>query len=113
VQKFQFESSYRPTCYQTAAIEAMVRNIKSQQNEQALLSVTGKGKTFTMENVVQQIQRPTLVLRHNKTLAAQLYNEFKQFLPNNEVHYFVSNFDSYQPEASSNNVSTRYSVGIL
>lgn len=99
MQKFQLESNYQPTGDQPAAIESLTRNIQAQQNEQVLLGVTGSGKTFTMANVVQQIQRPTLVLSHNKTLAAQLYNEFKQFFPNNAVHYFVSYFDYYQPEA--------------
>lgn len=99
MQKFQLESNYQPTGDQPAAIEALTRNIQAQQNEQVLLGVTGSGKTFTMANVVQQIQRPTLVLSHNKTLAAQLYSEFKQFFPNNAVHYFVSYFDYYQPEA--------------
>ena len=73
--------------------------MKSGQREQVLLGVTGSGKTFTMANVINQIQKPTLVLAHNKTLAAQLYNEFKEFFPNNSVHYFVSYFDYYQPEA--------------
>jgi excinuclease ABC subunit B len=99
VQKFQLESKYKPTGDQPTAIAALTEQLNAGEREQTLLGVTGSGKTFTMANVVQQIQRPTLVLSHNKTLAAQLYNEFKQFFPNNAVHYFVSYFDYYQPEA--------------
>jgi excinuclease ABC subunit B len=99
VQKFQLESKYKPTGDQPAAIAELVKHLNAGEKEQTLLGVTGSGKTFTMANVIQQIQRPTLVLSHNKTLAAQLYNEFKQFFPNNAVHYFVSYFDYYQPEA--------------
>lgn len=84
---------------QPKAIEALVAGLNAGEKEQVLLGVTGSGKTFTMANIVAQTQRPTLVLAHNKTLAAQLYNEFKQFFPNNAVHYFVSYFDYYQPEA--------------
>lgn len=84
---------------QPAAIDALTRGLTKGEKEQVLLGVTGSGKTFTMANVVQNLQKPTLVLSHNKTLAAQLYNEFKQFFPNNAVHYFVSYFDYYQPEA--------------
>lgn len=98
-EKFELQTEYQPTGDQPKAIKALVDAINAGQKEQVLLGVTGSGKTFTMANVVQQTQRPTLVLAHNKTLAAQLYNEFKQFFPNNAVHYFVSYFDYYQPEA--------------
>lgn len=84
---------------QPAAIQALTDNLGKNVNEQTLLGVTGSGKTFTMANVIQNVQKTTLVLSHNKTLAAQLYSEFKQFFPENEVHYFVSYFDYYQPEA--------------
>lgn len=97
--KFELQAKYKPAGDQPKAIDALVAGLKNRTTEQTLLGVTGSGKTFTMANVVQQLQRPTLVLAHNKTLAAQLYNEFKQFFPNNAVHYFVSYFDYYQPEA--------------
>ncbi len=97
--KFRLTSKYKPTGDQPKAIEALVKGLNQDAKEQTLLGVTGSGKTFTMANVVLQVQKPTLVLAHNKTLAAQLYNEFKQFFPNNAVHYFVSYFDYYQPEA--------------
>ncbi len=97
--KFNLKSDYRPTGDQPMAIEKLVSSIKAGQKQQTLLGVTGSGKTFTMANVIEKVQRPTLVLSHNKTLAAQLYNEFKQFFPENAVHYFVSYFDYYQPEA--------------
>lgn len=96
---FKLRSDYKPTGDQPAAIELLSRNLASGVNEQVLLGVTGSGKTFSMANVIQETQRPTLVLSHNKTLAAQLYNEFKKFFPDNAVHYFVSYFDYYQPEA--------------
>jgi excinuclease ABC subunit B len=99
VSKFKIASEYKPTGDQPAAIEVLTKNLKSGTKEQTLLGVTGSGKTFTMANVVQNVQRPTLVMCHNKTLAAQLYSEFKQFFPDNAVHYFVSYFDYYQPEA--------------
>lgn len=97
--KFKLTSKYQPTGDQPKAIEKLVKGLDDGTKEQTLLGVTGSGKTFTMANVVQEVQKPTLVLAHNKTLAAQLYNEFKQFFPNNAVHYFVSYFDYYQPEA--------------
>src|SRR5690606_2734389 len=84
---------------QPAAIEALTKGLRGGVREQTLLGVTGSGKTFTMANVIQNIQKPTLVISHNKTLAAQLYSEFKRFFPDNAVHYFVSYFDYYQPEA--------------
>ena len=77
----------------------LVDGLKKGEHEQTLLGVTGSGKTFTMANIIQATQKPTLILAHNKTLAAQLYGEFKKFFPENEVHYFVSYFDYYQPEA--------------
>ncbi len=97
--KFELSSDYEPTGDQPKAIAALTKNILSGEKEQTLLGVTGSGKTFTMANVIQNVQRPTLVVSHNKTLAAQLYEEFKRFFPNNAVHYFVSYFDYYQPEA--------------
>ncbi len=96
---FKLQSPYRPTGDQPQAIQALVEGIRQGQECQTLLGVTGSGKTFTIANVIEQIQRPTLVLSHNKTLAAQLYNEFKQFFPDNAVEYFVSYYDYYQPEA--------------
>jgi len=96
---FQLESDFQPTGDQPEAIKQLVNGILSEEKHQTLLGVTGSGKTFTVANVVAQINRPTLVLAHNKTLAAQLYSEFKQFFPNNAVEYFVSYYDYYQPEA--------------
>jgi excinuclease ABC subunit B len=98
-QQFRLESPYKPTGDQPTAIKQLVAGLEAGDKEQTLLGVTGSGKTFTMANIIQQRQVPTLVLAHNKTLAAQLYSEFKQFFPDNEVHYFVSYFDYYQPEA--------------
>ena len=97
--KFQVVSDYKPTGDQPQAIEKLVQGVNEGERFQTLLGVTGSGKTFTVANVIQQVQRPTLVLAHNKTLAAQLYSEFKQFFPNNAVEYFVSYYDYYQPEA--------------
>lgn len=97
--KFKLSSKYQPQGDQPAAIEQITELLRKGQKEQTLLGVTGSGKTFTMANVIQNIQKPTLVLSHNKTLAAQLYSEFKNFFPDNAVHYFVSYFDYYQPEA--------------
>ncbi len=96
---FQLVSPFEPAGDQPQAIEALVSGLKEGRRDQVLMGVTGSGKTFTMANVVQQLQRPTLVLSHNKTLAAQLYSEFKEFFPHNAVHYFVSYYDYYQPEA--------------
>jgi excinuclease ABC subunit B len=98
-QKFQLETKYQPTGDQPSAIAQLVSGLEKGEREQTLLGVTGSGKTFTMANIIQNRQVPTLVLAHNKTLAAQLYSEFKSFFPTNEVHYFVSYFDYYQPEA--------------
>ena len=98
-RQFKLKSKYEPTGDQPTAIEQLVGGLNAGEKEQTLLGVTGSGKTFTMANIIQSQQKPTLVLAHNKTLAAQLYGEFKQFFPENEVHYFVSYFDYYQPEA--------------
>ena len=97
--KFKLVSKYQPTGDQPAAIRQLVDGVNRGIHEQTLLGVTGSGKTFTMANIIEQTQRPTLILAHNKTLAAQLYSEFREFFPENEVHYFVSYFDYYQPEA--------------
>src|SRR5437762_4281114 len=97
--EFQLVSEFAPAGDQPQAIEALVKGLKVGKRDQVLLGVTGSGKTFTMANVIQAMQRPTLVLSHNKTLAAQLYGEFKEFFPNNAVAYFVSYYDYYQPEA--------------
>lgn len=96
---FQLQADYEPTGDQPQAIAALVRSIQSGNRYQTLLGVTGSGKTFTVANIIQKVQRPTLVISHNKTLAAQLYSEFKNFFPNNAVEYFVSYYDYYQPEA--------------
>ncbi len=92
-------SDYQPQGDQPAAIAKLTEGLEKGEKNQVLLGVTGSGKTFTMANLIQNTQKPTLVLSHNKTLAAQLYNEFRLFFPNNAVHYFVSYFDYYQPEA--------------
>jgi len=97
--KFKIESEFNPTGDQPQAIKQLVNGITSNEKYQTLLGVTGSGKTFTVANVIEEVQRPTLVLAHNKTLAAQLYSEFKQFFPDNAVEYFVSYYDYYQPEA--------------
>lgn len=97
--KFQVVSEYQPTGDQPQAIEKLANGILNGEKYQTLLGVTGSGKTFTVANVIQEVEKPTLVLAHNKTLAAQLYSEFKQFFPNNSVQYFVSYYDYYQPEA--------------
>ncbi|MAR92183.1 MAG: excinuclease ABC subunit B [Pseudomonadales bacterium] len=98
-RKFQVHSKYQPAGDQPTAITELVEGLNDGLSHQTLLGVTGSGKTFTIANVVEQIQRPTLVMAHNKTLAAQLYGEFKEFFPNNAVEYFVSYYDYYQPEA--------------
>ena len=97
--EFKLHSEYQPTGDQPQAIEALVKGFKEGNQFQTLLGVTGSGKTFTMANVIQQLQKPTLVIAHNKTLAGQLYGEFKEFFPENAVEYFVSYYDYYQPEA--------------
>ncbi|MHC4398073.1 MAG: excinuclease ABC subunit UvrB [Planctomycetota bacterium] len=96
---FQLVSDFQPAGDQPQAIRALVERLESGRKEQVLMGVTGSGKTFTMANVIQSVGRPTLVMSHNKTLAAQLYSEFKEFFPHNAVHYFVSYYDYYQPEA--------------
>lgn len=98
-QRFRLQTKYQPTGDQPQAIAQLVAGLKKGEREQTLLGVTGSGKTFTMANIIAERQAPTLVMAHNKTLAAQLFSEFKAFFPDNEVHYFVSYFDYYQPEA--------------
>ena len=97
--EFKLHSEYQPTGDQPQAIEALVKGFQEGNQFQTLLGVTGSGKTFTMANVIQRIQKPTLIIAHNKTLAAQLYSEFKEYFPENAVEYFVSYYDYYQPEA--------------
>ena len=103
---FELAAPFLPTGDQPAAIAQLVKGLNDKKNAQVLLGVTGSGKTFTMANVIQQVNRPTLVLCHNKTLAAQLYSEFKEFFPNNAVEFFVSYYDYYQPEAYIANTDT-------
>src|SRR5216684_1123860 len=96
---FELVSKYKPRGDQPLAIKALTESIRAGNRYQTLLGVTGSGKTFTMANVIQNLNRPVLVISHNKTLAAQLFSEFKQFFPHNAVEYFVSYYDYYQPEA--------------
>src|SRR5438270_2250129 len=96
---FQLESNYKPRGDQGQAIAKLIKSIEASNRHQTLLGVTGSGKTFTIANVIRELDRPTLVISHNKTLAAQLYAEFKEFFPRNAVEYFVSYYDYYQPEA--------------
>ena len=96
---FRINSPFNPTGDQPQAINELVKGLNRGDRHQTLLGVTGSGKTFTIANVIEKVQRPTLILSHNKTLAAQLYGEFKQFFPDNAVEYFVSYYDYYQPEA--------------
>src|ERR1700740_1266985 len=96
---FELESNFKPRGDQGQAIAKLLKSVETGNRHQTLLGVTGSGKTFTVANVIQKLDRPTLVISHNKTLAAQLYSEFKQFFPRNAVEYFVSYFDYYQPEA--------------
>src|SRR5919199_889261 len=96
---FSLVSSYSPRGDQATAIEQLVHGLRDAEKHQVLLGVTGSGKTFTMAKVIERVNRPTLVLAHNKTLAAQLYHEFRSFFPENAVEYFVSYYDYYQPEA--------------
>ncbi|MBQ4541258.1 MAG: DEAD/DEAH box helicase family protein, partial [Clostridia bacterium] len=98
-RKFELVSKYKPTGDQPQAIDSLVQGLNDGLRTQVLLGVTGSGKTFTMANIIEKVQRPTLVIAHNKTLAAQLCNEFREFFPNNSVNYFVSYYDYYQPEA--------------
>src|SRR6202045_524606 len=97
--KFKLRSTYQPRGVQPTAIDQLVRGIEAGDKHQVLLGVTGSGKTFTMAKLIEKLGRPSLVLAHNKTLAAQLYHEFKSFFPGNAVEYFVSYYDYYQPEA--------------
>src|SRR5512141_950241 len=99
MNKFQIESSFKPSGDQPAAIQQLVRGCRDGRRHQVLLGVTGSGKTFTMANVIAQMGKPSLILAPNKTLAAQLFSEFRQFFPENAVEYFVSYYDYYQPEA--------------
>ena len=99
MEHFELVSPYQPTGDQPQAIDKLVAGLRAGYSGQTLLGVTGSGKTFTMANVIARVNRPTLVLAHNKTLAAQLCTEFKEFFPNNAVEYFVSYYDYYQPEA--------------
>lgn len=99
MEHFKLVSKYQPTGDQPQAIEALVKGFQEGNQFQTLLGVTGSGKTFTMANVIAALNKPTLIISHNKTLAAQLYGEFKEFFPENAVEYFVSYYDYYQPEA--------------
>ena len=99
VDHFELVSDYKPSGDQPEAIAELVEGIKEGKKHQVLLGATGTGKTFTISNVIAQVNKPTLVFAHNKTLASQLYSELKEFFPNNHVEYFVSYFDYYQPEA--------------
>ena len=113
---FKLVSDYEPTGDQPTAIKQLVQGVNAGEPSQVLLGVTGSGKTFTAANLIQQVDKPTLVLSHNKTLAAQLYGEFKQFFPENSVEYFISYYDYYQPEAfipSSRIISRSNSVRSL
>ena len=101
MDRFILKAPYKPTGDQPQAIEQLVKGFKEGNQCQTLLGVTGSGKTFTMANVIQQLQKPTLVIAHNKTLAAQLYGEFKEMFPENAVEYFVSYYDYYQPKPTS------------
>ena len=99
MDRFVLKSEYKPTGDQPRAIQELVDGFRAGNQFQTLLGVTGSGKTFTMANIIQELNRPTLVIAHNKTLAAQLYSEFKEFFPDNAVEYFISYYDYYQPEA--------------
>ena len=99
MKKFELVSNYKPSGDQPEAIKQLVEGVKRGDKFQTLLGVTGSGKTFTISNVIQQTNKPTLIISHNKTLAAQLYSEFKAFFPNNAVEFFISYYDYYQPEA--------------
>ena len=95
--EFKLKAPFAPTGDQPEAIEKLVKGFREGNQFETLLGVTGSGKTFTMANIIQALQRPTLIISHNKTLAAQLYGEFKEFFPDNAVEYFVSYYDYYQP----------------
>src|ERR1700742_1774190 len=96
---FKLKSDYKPSGDQPQAISALVKGLKAGKRDQTLLGVTGSGKTFTVAKIIDEVQRPTLVIAHNKTLAAQLASEYREFFPDAAVHYFVSYYDYYQPEA--------------
>ena len=96
---FKLVSKYEPSGDQPQAIEKLVKGIENGKKHQVLLGATGTGKTFTIANIIKEVNKPTLILAHNKTLAGQLYSEFKELFPNNRVEYFVSYYDYYQPEA--------------
>ncbi|MEY4515514.1 MAG: hypothetical protein RLZZ450_7636, partial [Pseudomonadota bacterium] len=98
-RRFELSTKFEPAGDQPAAIEALVRGIEQEDKHQVLLGITGSGKTFTVANVIERVQRPTLIITPNKTLSAQLYSEMKELFPNNAVEYFVSYYDYYQPEA--------------
>ena len=98
-QEFELHSNYEPSGDQPTAIRELVEGVRQGIKEQTLLGATGTGKTFTISNVIKEVKKPTLIIAHNKTLAGQLYSEFKEFFPNNAVEYFVSYYDYYQPEA--------------
>jgi excinuclease ABC subunit B len=112
-QKFQMVSDYEPAGDQPHAIAELVEGVNQSEKDQVLLGVTGSGKTFTMAKVIENVQRPALILAPNKTLAAQLYGEFKAFFPHNAVEYFVSYYDYYQPEAYVPRTDTYHREGIL
>ncbi|HBZ86079.1 MAG TPA: excinuclease ABC subunit B, partial [Candidatus Edwardsbacteria bacterium] len=99
MNQFKLASDYKPAGDQPQAIEQLVDGLNRGINHQVLLGVTGSGKTFTMANVIEKVNRPTLIMSHNKTLAAQLYGEFKGYFPRNAVEFFISYYDYYQPEA--------------
>src|SRR3972149_2103168 len=99
MNKFHFQSSFKPSGDQPKAIRRLSLGLRENKKHQVLLGVTGSGKTFTIAKVIEEVQKPTLVIAHNKTLAAQLYTEFSEFFPENAVEYFVSYYDYYQPEA--------------
>ena len=103
---FKLVSAYSPRGDQATAIEQLTSGLNQGEKHQVLLGVTGSGKTFTMAKIIDQVQRPTIVLAHNKTLAAQLYSEFRGYFPNNAVEYFVSYYDYYQPEAYISHTET-------
>ena len=109
---FKLTSDYQPTGDQPEAIRALTDGLRRGDPAQVLLGVTGSGKTFTVANVIQNIQKPTLILSHNKTLAAQLYEEMRGFFPENAVEYYVSYYDYYQPEAYLPSSGVRYSTAI-
>ena len=99
VNEFKLKSEYKPSGDQPQAIKSLLKGLDDDAKHQTLLGVTGSGKTFTVANIIAKVNKPTLVIAHNKTLAAQLAQEYKEFFPENAVHYFVSYYDYYQPEA--------------